>query len=277
MPSPYLEFKLAHTRYGKAPAALSQDERHEVSRIAARQSEIERRVLACGEAGSVLVPEETLRVALGSIRTRYADDAEFEADLARHGLSSSLLQEALRRELAVDAVLERVAAQAPAVTDVDAELFYRLHPEHFVLPERRRMSHILITINDAFPENTREAARARIEAVAARLAREPGRFGEQAAAHSECPSALQGGMLGEYAAGQLFPALEQALFALWPGHIGGIVETPLGFHLPRCDAVLPPAAVAFADVLPRIREMLTDARARAAQRLLLRQLMGPGR
>ncbi len=126
--------------------------------------------------------------ALGEIRERYGNEAEFAADLAANGLSQSALEAALRRGLAVDAVLERVSAQAPRDgSDTDAELFYRLHIDRFVRPERRRASHILVTINEGFEENRRESARARIAAIARRLARDAGRFAQQAMKHSECP------------------------------------------------------------------------------------------
>ncbi len=215
--------------------------------------------------------------ALGEIRERYGNEAEFAADLAANGLSQAALEAAVRRGLAVDAVLERVSAQAPAVSDTDAELFYRLHIDRFVRPERRRASHILVTLSEGFEENRRESARARIAAIATRLARDAGRFAEQALKHSECPTALQDGMLGEYRRGQLFGTLDAALFALQEGALSDVVESPLGFHVLRCDAILAPGAVPLADALPRVRAMLAGNCARGIQRAWLRQLLSGDR
>ena len=268
----YLEFKMARSLYRKAVAELTGEERREVRRVAGRQSEIEARVLAAPDAAGVCVPSATVDAAVGEIQSRYGDEAEFATDLAANGLSRAALEAALARELAVEAVLERVSAHAPAVSDTDAELFYRLHLDRFLRPERRRASHILVTINDAFEENRREAARARIEAVFARLARQPGRFAEQAMKHSECPTALQGGILGEYPRQKLFPTLDAALFALEEGKLSQVVESPLGFHILRCDAILAPGPIPFPDVLERIRATLADDRARRLQRAWLRQL-----
>jgi nitrogen fixation protein NifM len=159
---------------------------------------------------------------------------------------------------------------------VDAELFYRLHIDRFLQPERRRVRHILVTINDSFAENDSDAARQRIEVIAARLAKEPGRFTEQALKHSECPTALQGGLLGEYPRGQLFAALDGALFRLKEGETSAILESPLGFHLLRCEAILPPGAVPFQEALPRIRRMIADQRARGIQRTWLRRVLQEG-
>jgi len=104
---------------------------------------------------------------------------------------------ALERELKVEAILEKVATRAAKISDMDVELYYQFHPEQFRRPETRLARHILVTINDSIAENTRAAARQRIEAIATRLAKEPQRFEEQALKHSECPTALDGGKLGD--------------------------------------------------------------------------------
>lgn len=272
----YLEFKAAQALYRKPIPDLAPEDLQEVRRVAQRQQWIQLRVLAAPEASGVCVPEATLASTVGEIRQRYTQEEEFEADLRANGLDRTELEAALRRELAVEAVLERVSSQAPPVSDTDAELYYRLHMDQFMQPERRRASHILITINEQFPENRRDAARARIEAIAARLQRDGGRFAEQAMKHSECPSALQGGVLGEYHTGQLFPALDAVLLALPAGQLSEVVESPLGFHILRCDAILPPELIPFPEAVLQIRTMLADNRSRTAQRAWLRQLLRSG-
>ena len=55
-------------------------------------------------------------------------------------------------------------------------------------------------------------------------------------AHSRCPSAAQGGNLGQITAGQTTPEFEQALFALEPGQLcEAPVATRYGFHVIRLD------------------------------------------
>ena len=56
-------------------------------------------------------------------------------------------------------------------------------------------------------------------------------FAELAKAHSNGPSAPQGGLLGSFTRGQMVPEFDKAVFALKPGEVSGIVETPFGFHL----------------------------------------------
>src|SRR6185369_9759600 len=107
-------------------------------------------------------------------------------------------------------VLERVSSRAATVSEMDVQLHYHLRSEQFRQPERRRAAHILITINPDFPENTPEQALRRASEIRKRLLKDPKRFSEQALKHSECPTAMNAGILGDFTRGQLFPALEAA-------------------------------------------------------------------
>ncbi len=188
------------------------------------------------------------------------------------GLTPPAYADALERELKVEAILERVGARVAQVSDIDVELYYHYHPEQFRRPETRRARHILITLNPDLPDNTPEQARARMEAIAARLAKDPARFEEQAMKHSECPTALQGGLLGEVKRGQLYPELDAALFSLAPGKISGLLSSPLGYHLLRCEDVREEVELGLSQVRVRIREQLEQRRRRVCQQAWIKTL-----
>src|SRR5512143_3174157 len=204
----YLALKTAQKLYGKAPSALQPGESERVQHMAQKQHQLETRVLAAPEARDAVVPLSTLQAAVQEIRGRYPNEDDFASDLAHNGLDEAAFAAALERELKVEAILEKVGARAESVSDTDVDLYYQYHPEQFRRPETRLARHILITINDTIAENTREAARNRIAEIAARLAKEPQRFEEQALKHSECPTALDGGKLGDLPRGKLFPELD---------------------------------------------------------------------
>lgn len=268
----YLVLKAAQKLYGKAPAALHDDELVRAQDMASRQRRLEASVLAAPEARDAMVPQATLDAALQEIRGRYAAEDEFAADLARNGLDEAGFATALEREMRVEAVLEKVGTQAGQVSDMDVEIYYQYHPEQFRRPETRLARHILVTINEGIPENTRAAARQRIDEIAARLAKEPQRFEEQALKHSECPTALDGGKLGELPRGKLFPELDRALFELKTGEMSGVLESELGFHILRCDAVIEAGVLTFAQAKPHIRKLLEQKRKRACQQAWLKGL-----
>jgi nitrogen fixation protein NifM len=269
----YLELKAAQNLFGKPPTALAASEREHVRKMAAKQFSLEARVLAAPEARDAMVPPASLEAAMEEIRKRYADEADFHADLEHNGLDEAGFMDALERELLVEAILEKVGTRAAQVSDIDVEVYYHYHPDQFRRPETRRVRHILITLNDDLPDNTRPAAQSRIEAIAARLARDSKRFEEQAMKHSECPTALQGGVLGEVPIGQLYPELDAALFAMSVGEISEILESPMGLHLLRCDAITPAAVLGLKDARGPIRTLLEQRRKRVCQGAWVKQLL----
>jgi nitrogen fixation protein NifM len=268
----YLALKAAQKNYGKSPAALTEPELERVRSMAQRQHLLESRVLASDEASATMVPLVTLQAALDEIRGRYANPEEFIDDLTLNGLDESSFAAAMESELRVEAILEKVGTRAVKVSDVDIELYYHYHPDQFRRPETRQVRHILITINETIADNTRIAAQQRISSIAARLAKEPQRFEEQALKHSECPTALQGGALGDLPRGKLFPALDDVLFEMKAGEVSGVLETELGFHVLRCDAITGADVLNLEQARSHIRKMLELKRKRICQQAWLKQL-----
>jgi len=276
MPEPsafaYLELKTAQNLFGKAPTELAEEQRAKVRHLADRQYGLEARVLRAPEARDAMVPQARLQAALDEIRKRYPEQEEFHADLARNGLDPAGYLDALERELKVEAILEKVGAHATQISEIDVELYYHYHPDQFRRPETRRARHILVTLNPELPENTAEAARTRSEAIAARLTKEPKRFEEQALKHSECPTALQGGLLGDLPRGQLYPELDAALFTLPAGQISGVLESPLGYHLLLCEAIEEERVLNLDQARDPIRTLLEQRRKRIRQQAWMKQL-----
>ena len=269
----YLALKAAQKLYGKSPSALQPEEFERAQSMAQQQHRLEARILAAVEARDAIVPPSTLKAAMQEIRGRYPNEEEFADDLARNGLGEASLAIALEREMKVEAILEKVGAQAAKVSDMDVELYYQYHPEQFRRPETRLARHILITINESIPENTRAEAGKRIATIQARLAKEPQRFEEQAQKHSECPTALDGGKLGDLPRGKLFPELDKALFEMKAGEVSGVLESELGFHVLRCDAITEAGVLGYDQAKPHIRKLMEQKRKRICQQAWMKQLL----
>lgn len=56
-------------------------------------------------------------------------------------------------------------------------------------------------------------------------------FGDVAREHSSCPSANEGGDLGEFGKGQMVPEFDEVIFSAEVGKTHGPVETQFGYHL----------------------------------------------
>lgn len=262
MQTGYLELKLAWELFHKAPETLSEPERGRLAEVANRQNSIEQRILLSPEAANVIVPAATLRTRLGEIRQRYASIDDYQHDLERSGLNETTLAEAVERDLRVESVLEKIAADTPPVSAVDAEIYYRLHPEAFDRPEARRLRHILVTFNN--PKQKLKVLK-ELETLRATLTTDE-KFANAALRHSQCPTAVEGGKLGTVKRGQLYAELEPYAFALEEGEVSAVLESPIGLHLMRCDEILDSGMLSFAEVADKIIERLGDKRRKDAQR-----------
>ncbi len=256
----YYELKAALALFGRDASSLEGADRERVQSVARRYVQIEAVVLASDEAQGVCLAPDAVASSLEEIRGSFPEVEAFNAAMDAVGLSETALSAALQRDLLVEAVLSRVGSRAGEVGRTEAEIFYLNHRERFHSPERRTARHILITVNEDYTDNTRERVQHRIKEIARRLGNKPERFEEQAAKHSECPTALNGGLLGEVPRGHLYPELDEVLFALQPGELSAPVESELGFHLVRCDAINPERTLSFEEVADSLCQRLTEER-----------------
>jgi len=248
---PYLEFRLAQSQHQCPVANLAEPQRRAIRAEAERQWRLEERILCSDEGRACGLDAGRVEAALGEIRARYANQAAYLADLAANGLDEALLRAATGRALRVDAALEAVAACAPPVSMQDAEIFYWQHRARFDLPETRQARHILITVNDALPGKTPTAVQAEIADLARRARDNPASFSALALRYSECPTAMQDGLLGWVQPGQLYPELDAALFAMMPGELA-VAASPLGWHVLRCDDIRPAELQPFGEVASKL-------------------------
>lgn len=101
-------------------------------------------------------------------------------------------------------------------------------------PGQTHCRHILKMTRGADPA-TVEVKRREIDSIAALLA-QGADFIELAKAETEDPSGKQsGGDLPWFGPGMMVPEFEKAAFALEPGQISGVIESPFGFHIILCE------------------------------------------
>lgn len=269
----YLKLKLAQQLFKKSPEHLAPDETRKLDAAATRQRALEAAILSTPEAAQVMLPRSSVESSLKEIQQRYASEDDFHVDLDRIGLTAATLKEAVERDLTVEAVLDKVASRAAKVSDTEVEIFYFMHKERFTRPPGRTLRHILITINPDYAENGREEALRRIENIRARLIKDPSRFEEQALKHSECPTAMNGGLLGRVGAGQLYPELEPDAFSLAAGELSTVLESPVGFHLIHCDEIHASESMPLHEARERIHRHLMDQRQRICQKAWINALL----
>lgn len=260
-------------RFSKSVHELDESQYDEARNQAQKTYALESLVLSTPEARGVIIPDEEVAEAEASIAARYETREEFLADLSANDIDEANLHHALHRELLFNAVMERVASHSPQINEVDINIFYEMHRDKFTIPEKRTARHILITVNSEYAENTRETALSRINSLAEELQRKPGRFAKFARQNSECPTAVQDGLLGEIKRGTLYPELDAVLFSLKEGGISDAVESEIGFHIIYCEKISPQKVIPRENAEKRIRALLEERARRACQKSWIEPLL----
>lgn len=263
--SAYLELKLAWELYQRPPQQLAAAEGVKLAAVALRQRLLEAKILSSPEAAQAVVTPAAVDARLADIRARYADAESFAADLRGIGLDSAGLAAEIARDLRIEGVLEHIYTRVPVATEVDAEIFYQLHLDRFVRPERRTLRHILVTFTS---EAEKQAALTLLKDLRSWIVSADD-FGNCAMRHSHCPSALEGGMLGSLPRGKLFAELDAVAFRLAVGVLSTTIETTVGLHLLRCEDIHPSITHPFIDVRDRILDSLNGKRRKSALKVWL--------
>lgn len=146
--------------------------------------------------------------------------------------------------------LSQAALEASVqVSEEQARKYFDENPGQFQEPEQRRASHILIKVDAAADAAAKQAAKARAEAILAEVRKTPTKFADLARQHSEDPgSGANGGDLGAFSRDMMVKPFADAVWAMQPGEIQGLVESQFGFHIIRLDGVVGGAKMGFAVV-----------------------------
>lgn len=138
----------------------------------------------------------------------------------------------------------------------------------YATPEERSVRHILVEVAGTADDAAVQAARARIDAAAARIAGGEA-FADVAAEVSDDPlSAEVGGDLGRFGRGVMDPAFDAAAFSQEVGVVGEPVRSPFGFHLIQVDDATGGEGPTFEQVKDKLAE---DYRRTEAERQFYEQ------
>ena len=175
--------------------------------------------------------------------------------------------EAGRRETDDEAIMRAVVEREVALPEADDETCRRYYANNIVRfrsEDIYEVSHILFA---AAASNKQAYAQARADAVAVleTLRERPETFSDLARAYSRCPSAAQGGNLGQITRGQTTPEFERAMLKLAPGEIGDDpVETRYSVHIIRLERRHDGKTLPYELVADRIADYLNESVRRRA-------------
>lgn len=235
------------------------------------------RELLFQEAMARGVSADTKRVetAYDQVRAGFKDELRFRESLADQGLDPQSYKQELRVQETVNALLAKVGEAIP-VTDAEARAFFEANKQAFDPGQKVEIRHILFRVPAGATERIKEPIRVRA-GVAANRATSGEDFLKLAQELSEDPDKKDRGRLIEIRRGTMGEAFDEAVFALQPGQISGIVETRVGLSVVKLERRIPGPPVQFEDVEAAVKAELQREKRQAAFQALVNTLRAKAR
>jgi peptidyl-prolyl cis-trans isomerase C len=187
--------------------------------------------------------------------SRFPSESDFKKAIEQMDITEPEIKLQIQRGLAIQKLIDDLIVSKIVITESETRSYYDQNPEQFNQPEQVKASHILIKVAPDAEEAQKAEARKKIDAVRKKL--DDGEaFDKMAREYSEGPSRDNGGDLGYFSRGQMVKPFEDAAFALEPGKVSGVVETPFGYHLIMVFDKKPGGMMAYADVKERLGQHL---------------------
>lgn len=218
----------------------------------------EAEILAEAQNHAAANPGEALRLAARALAVRQlllqeAQRLNIESRPDVDGVGrSEAPEDALIRHLIEEQVV------VPRADEEECRRYYSNNPGRVSSPAICEARHILLAVRQD-DKAGRAEAREKALALQAHLASAPHEFGALAVLHSDCPSAQQGGNLGQLIPGSTVPEFERGLAALRPGGSPALVETRFGIHLVHLERRIDGEPLPFEQVHDRIAAWLEAA------------------
>ncbi len=155
---------------------------------------------------------------------------EFRESLKNEGMTVDDYKKEIRQYLLTRKIVEKTIRYKIAVSDEEIGDYYGKHRDRYEGKEANRVQQILIIKPKDADEEAVAVLREKAEAIRARLV-EGESFETLAVEYSQGPAAKAGGDLGFLEKGMMYPAVDEEAFRLKKGELGGVVESPIGFHI----------------------------------------------
>jgi peptidyl-prolyl cis-trans isomerase C len=208
------------------------------------------------KAQSLAATDTEVDQQFAEFKSQFPDDAAFNEQLAQQGVTPDELKTLISKDLSVQRLIETKLTGRVTVSQEAKEQFYEQNKEQMQEPEKLRLSHILISLDDQASDETRMAAKAKIVGVREEALGGQKSFSDLAMEYSDDEQTKGAGGEMTIQRGQTVPAFEAAAFALKPGGISEVIETRFGYHLLKLTERIPPRQALFDEVEPMIQKYL---------------------
>ncbi|MBN2178016.1 MAG: peptidylprolyl isomerase [Deltaproteobacteria bacterium] len=178
----------------------------------------------------VISDQEISRTMNDMLVRRNISFDEFSESLKKEGMTLDDYKKEISQYLLTRKIVEKTIRYKIAVSDEEIGDYYGNHRNQYEGKEANRVQQILIVKPKGADQETVSALREKAETILKRLIEgEP--FEALAVQYSQGPAAQAGGDLGFLEKGMMYPEVDEEVFRLKKGEMGGVVESPIGFHI----------------------------------------------
>jgi len=133
------------------------------------------------------------------------------------------------------------------VTEEEMKDYYEKNKKEFVIPEKRKASHIIVSDENKAKELLKKI-------------KEGADFSQIAKENNIDGSKNKGGDLGWISKGYMIKEFEEVAFSLKKGEISGVIKTKFGYHIIKVEDIKPEEERNFEEVKESIRKKIEEER-----------------
>lgn len=260
------------TRLRDLPAAEHERARREVLLPILDQLVLVRLQRQLARRLGVQVSEQEVDAAIANVlQDNRLSDEVLERLLRERGMSRADYRREIADKIRLSKLVKIEITGKLTVSDDEIAAWFAGHRQEWYRPARIRIRHLLVPLPKEPTADEEAAAQAKIDALAAQA-----RGGADFAAlvRSQDPGAAPDAdpVTGEITRGELFPALEDAAFALPAGGVSEPVRSPAGFHLVQVAEKTPAHEPTLAEMRGSIEQRLLELKTRDRYESWLKQL-----
>jgi len=198
------------------------------------------------------VTDEEVGTMFDRIKQNFGSDEELQKQITSHGQTIDGVKKEIRSSLQSQHWIESQIKDKVAVTDAEADEFYKANPDKFKQPERVRASHILVKVEQDAKADVVTEKQKQAQAIADRVKKGED-FNKLAEQLSEDPSAKENkGDLDYFTKEQMVPEFSNAAFAMKKDEVSEPVRSSFGFHVIKVTDHQQAGTVSLEQVKPRL-------------------------
>jgi peptidyl-prolyl cis-trans isomerase SurA len=197
--------------------------------------------LVAAKRNALDVTEKELDEAIEDIKRRNGSmsDTQFEAALAKEGLTLEQYRAELREQMTLSRTFNKFVRSGLAVEEPELRSYYEKNAANYSLPEEIRVRQVVIKLPDNATNSQLAAARERAQDVA-RRAKNGEDFIGLVKEYSQDGTATLDGDLGFLSREHVLPEIATAASTLEPGGIAGPLQSSDGFRIIKLEGVRKP-------------------------------------